>query len=243
MAEAQELCAGADLLLCVGSSLEVYPVAGAAGADPRRRRPARDRHPGPDAVRRRGGGEARRRRGRRARGGARGALGDTRSDVAEERRVGPRATDRSPKRGLSVDKRQISTSVATRVVNPLVRWAVRHDLAPSSYAILETIGRRSGLPRRTPVGHVVEDGTVWIVAEHGHRAAYVRNIRSNPRVRIKLRDGWRSGPPRPRRGRSAGAPAADGTAVQRARRTPEQHRSAQRPHRSRSARHARRGGL
>jgi NAD-dependent deacetylase len=27
MAEAQELCAAADLLLCVGSSLEVYPVA------------------------------------------------------------------------------------------------------------------------------------------------------------------------------------------------------------------------
>jgi NAD-dependent deacetylase len=28
MAEAQTLCAGADVLLCVGSSLEVYPVAG-----------------------------------------------------------------------------------------------------------------------------------------------------------------------------------------------------------------------
>jgi NAD-dependent deacetylase len=28
MAEAQELCAAADLLICVGSSLEVYPVAG-----------------------------------------------------------------------------------------------------------------------------------------------------------------------------------------------------------------------
>ena len=28
MSEAQELCAAADLLLCVGSSLEVYPVAG-----------------------------------------------------------------------------------------------------------------------------------------------------------------------------------------------------------------------
>ncbi len=27
LAEAQDLCAGADLLLCVGSSLEVYPVA------------------------------------------------------------------------------------------------------------------------------------------------------------------------------------------------------------------------
>jgi len=31
MAEAQELCADADLLLCVGSSLEVHPVAGLPG--------------------------------------------------------------------------------------------------------------------------------------------------------------------------------------------------------------------
>ena len=92
-----------------------------------------------------------------------------------------------------MDKRRISTSLATRVVNPLVRWAVRHGLAPRSYAILETTGRRSGLPRRTPVGHVIDHDTVWIVAEHGPRAGYVRNIRSNPRVRIKLRNGWRSG--------------------------------------------------
>ncbi len=92
-----------------------------------------------------------------------------------------------------MDKRQISTNLATRVVNPLVRWAVRHGLAPRSYAILETTGRRSGLLRRTPVGHVIDHDTVWIVAEHGARAGYVRNIRSNPRVRIKLRNGWRSG--------------------------------------------------
>jgi len=92
-----------------------------------------------------------------------------------------------------VDKRRISTSVATRVVNPLVRWALRHGLAPRGYAILETTGRRSGLPRRTPVGHVVDDDTVWVVAEHGSKAGYVRNIRSDPRVRIKLRDGWRGG--------------------------------------------------
>jgi deazaflavin-dependent oxidoreductase (nitroreductase family) len=90
-------------------------------------------------------------------------------------------------------KHRISTSLATRVVNPLVRWAVRHGLAPRSYGILETTGRRSGQPRRTPVGHVVDGETVWIVAEHGHRAGYVHNIRSNPRVRIKLRDDWRGG--------------------------------------------------
>jgi deazaflavin-dependent oxidoreductase (nitroreductase family) len=92
-----------------------------------------------------------------------------------------------------VSKRAISTALATRVVNPVARWAIRHGLAPRSYAVLETTGRRSGLQRRTPVGHVVEHDTVWIVAEHGSKAAYVRNIGSNPRVRIKLREGWREG--------------------------------------------------
>ena len=92
-----------------------------------------------------------------------------------------------------LDKRRISTTLATRVVNPLVRWAQRHGLAPGSYALLETTGRKSGQARQTPVGHVVRDGAVWIVAEHGRRAAYVRNIGADPRVRIKLRDGWRSG--------------------------------------------------
>jgi deazaflavin-dependent oxidoreductase (nitroreductase family) len=98
--------------------------------------------------------------------------------------------------GREVNKRRLSTLLATRLVNPLVRWAVRHGLAPRSYAILETTGRRSGQPRRTPVGHVVEGDTVWIVAEHGHRAGYVRNINANPRVGIKLSDGWRNGPAR-----------------------------------------------
>ena len=92
-----------------------------------------------------------------------------------------------------MDKRRVSTAVATRLVNPLVTWAVRRGLAPRSYALLETIGRRSGQPRRTPVGHVVEGDTVWIVAEHGQRAGYVRNLKANPRGRIKVRGGWRSG--------------------------------------------------
>jgi len=92
-----------------------------------------------------------------------------------------------------LDKRRISTTLATRVVNPLVRWTQRHGLAPGSYALLETTGRKSGQARQTPVGHVVRDGAVWIVAEHGRRAAYVRNIGADPRVRIKLRDGWRGG--------------------------------------------------
>ena len=47
---AEELAAGADLLLCVGSSLEVYPVAQLPAIDARRRRP--DRRSSPRARRR-----------------------------------------------------------------------------------------------------------------------------------------------------------------------------------------------
>ena len=32
----------------------------------------------------------------------------------------------------------------------------------------------------------------WIVAEHGMKAGYVRNIKQNPRVRLKLREGFRA---------------------------------------------------
>ena len=94
---------------------------------------------------------------------------------------------------MTLDKRRLSTALAKHLVNPLVRWAIRRGVAPGSYAILETTGRRSGQPRRTPVGHVLEGDAVWIVSEHGRRAGYVRNLRANPRVRIKLRGGWRSG--------------------------------------------------
>jgi hypothetical protein len=40
-----------------------------------------------------------------------------------------------------------------RVDNRLTRWALRRGLAPKALALLETTGRRSGLPRHTPGGH------------------------------------------------------------------------------------------
>jgi len=59
---------------------------------------------------------------------------------------------------------------------------VERGVAPPSRAILETTGRRSGVPRRTPVGNGLDGDTFWIVAEHGRRAAYVRNLPAEPRV-------------------------------------------------------------
>ena len=53
----------------------------------------------------------------------------------------------------AMNKRTLTTALAKHVVNPLVEAAVEHGFAPPSYAILETTGRKSGRPRRTPVGN------------------------------------------------------------------------------------------
>jgi len=64
--------------------------------------------------------------------------------------------------------------------------------APPGYALLETTGRKTGKPRCTPVGDGRIGQQFWIVAEHGMKAGYVRNVASNPRVRLKMRDGLRA---------------------------------------------------
>jgi deazaflavin-dependent oxidoreductase (nitroreductase family) len=90
-------------------------------------------------------------------------------------------------------KRRVSTFLSVRLFNPLVKAAARARLPLFGIAILETTGRRSGRARRTPVGAARDGGTVWIVAEHGRRAAYVLNIGADPRVRVLLRRRWRTG--------------------------------------------------
>ena len=89
-------------------------------------------------------------------------------------------------------KRRIAKALAKYGMNPLVKTAV-HLGVVRGWAILETTGRKTGQPRRTPVGNGLQGDTFWVVAEHGRRAAYVRNIEANPRVRVKVRRNWRSG--------------------------------------------------
>ena len=75
--------------------------------------------------------------------------------------------------------------------NPPIKFLFAIGLVPPGYALLETTGRKTGKPRRTPVGNGRVGGQFWIVAEHGQQAAYVRNIAANPRVRVKVRNGLR----------------------------------------------------
>ena len=92
-----------------------------------------------------------------------------------------------------MDKRGASTFLSVKLFNPLVKAATNAGIPLPGVVILETTGRKSGQPRRTPVGKAVIDNTLWIVAEHGRRAGYVRNISVNPRVRVKIGRRWRTG--------------------------------------------------
>jgi deazaflavin-dependent oxidoreductase (nitroreductase family) len=89
-------------------------------------------------------------------------------------------------------KHRIVHAVQKYVINPPIKVLFALGVVPPGYALLETVGRKTGKPRRTPVGEGRIGKEFWIVAEHGMNAGYIRNIGSNPRVRLKLRDGLRS---------------------------------------------------
>ena len=90
-------------------------------------------------------------------------------------------------------KRRASKALSVRIFNPVMRRVLEAGLVPRGVALLETTGRRSGEPRRVPVGDGLRGPHFWIVAEHGRHADYVRNIERDPRVRIKVGRRWHSG--------------------------------------------------
>ncbi|WP_432193007.1 nitroreductase/quinone reductase family protein [Streptomyces sp. bgisy027] len=73
-----------------------------------------------------------------------------------------------------------------RLLNPIMR---RIPLQ----TVLETTGRTSGLPRPTPVGGRRVGDSFWLVSEFGERSQYVRNIKADPRVRVRIRGRWHTG--------------------------------------------------
>ena len=96
--------------------------------------------------------------------------------------------------------------IQNRVINRPVRLLLSVGLSPPTYALLETTGRRSRLPRQVPVANGLQGSTFWLIAGLGERAQYVRNIKANPDVRVKarparMRDGlrmrWHSGTAHP----------------------------------------------
>jgi deazaflavin-dependent oxidoreductase (nitroreductase family) len=78
------------------------------------------------------------------------------------------------------------TSFQRRIGNPLLKRLPTQTL-------LETTGRTSGLARRTPVGGRLVGREFWFVSEYGERSQYVRNIRANSRVRVRVKGRWHTG--------------------------------------------------
>src|SRR6266852_7894369 len=83
-------------------------------------------------------------------------------------------------------KHQIVHALQKYLLNPPIKLLFAMGTVPPGYALLETTGRTTGKARRTPVGDARVGNQFWIVAEHGMKAGYVRNIAHNPRVRLKL---------------------------------------------------------
>ncbi|MFI9776891.1 nitroreductase/quinone reductase family protein [Streptomyces sp. NPDC051956] len=59
--------------------------------------------------------------------------------------------------------------------------------------LLETTGRTSGLPRRTPVGGRLVGREFWWVSEYGDKSQYVRNIQADPKIRVRIKGRWHTG--------------------------------------------------
>ncbi|OBI49943.1 nitroreductase [Mycobacterium kyorinense] len=72
------------------------------------------------------------------------------------------------------------------IANPLNR------LLPTQ-VLLETTGRKSGKPRRTPIGGRLIGDQFWFVSDHGEASNYVRNILSDHNVRLRIRGRWHRG--------------------------------------------------
>lgn len=98
-------------------------------------------------------------------------------------------------------KRRRSRAFERRVVNPLIRRAVFGGHLGSTYAVLETTGRRTGATRRIPVANGLEGDTFWLISAHGPHAHYFQNLLAHPRVRVGLADHghlrWREGTAQP----------------------------------------------
>ena len=76
-------------------------------------------------------------------------------------------------------KRRLVTAGARYFLNPIVRLIAGRRGTP---ALIETVGRKTGRVRRTPVGNGLKGDTFWVIAEHGRHAGWVCNILANPRA-------------------------------------------------------------
>ena len=75
----------------------------------------------------------------------------------------------------------------------LGRWLNGWPSIGGRIMVLTTIGRNSGIPRRTPLNYTIVGSEVYCAAGFGSISDWYRNIRANPAIEIWLPDGWWAG--------------------------------------------------
>ena len=62
------------------------------------------------------------------------------------------------------------------MVNPLMGYIL----------VLQTIGRKSGKPRQTPLNYTLADGSIYCMAGFGAGTDWLANLKANPNVEVRL---------------------------------------------------------
>ncbi|OBB45164.1 nitroreductase family deazaflavin-dependent oxidoreductase [Mycobacterium sp. 852002-51961_SCH5331710] len=93
----------------------------------------------------------------------------------------------------AVRKFKFERQLGRVLMNPVVAALDRVGIRTANVVELETIGRKSGQPRRVPLLGRADDTGVWVISQHGRRAGWAINIEANPRVRVRANNEWRRG--------------------------------------------------
>jgi deazaflavin-dependent oxidoreductase (nitroreductase family) len=64
---------------------------------------------------------------------------------------------------------------------------------PQGFGVLTTTGRKTGKPRRKCVRAILHGDRIYLVSLRGPHAAWIHNLRADPRVQLRLRQGTFTG--------------------------------------------------
>ena len=75
-----------------------------------------------------------------------------------------------------------------KALNARMAANYKHGMGPTrAVLLLTTTGRKSGLPRLTPLQFEEVDGDIYIASARGQEADWFRNILANPQVHVQVR--------------------------------------------------------
>ncbi|MEV6099384.1 nitroreductase family deazaflavin-dependent oxidoreductase [Nocardia sp. NPDC051981] len=110
-----------------------------------------------------------------------------------KRSTAPRTADARTTADRAARKFRTERALGRYVMNPTVRALDRIGIRTAFASEIETVGRKSGQPRRVPVSLLFDDEGAWAICQHGLRSGWGLNLTANPNVRVRQGDSWRTG--------------------------------------------------